>query len=146
MLADIARFFAENSVGPDQDSLVPQGVFDAPTSHSDVVPTLLALLGDDHPPSLYADGVSMFEAPHGRFVVSTVGWEPEYAAIGDDLKVTMYAGLGTSRITDPDDQPLPDGPARMAASAGKILRALRGETQDATQPRSATSPASAVAP
>jgi hypothetical protein len=109
---------------------VPQGVFEAPTSHADVVPTLLALLGDRHAPSLYADGLSMFAAPRDRFVVSTVGWEPHYAAIGADLKVTMYAGLGTARITDPDDRPLPDGPARMAASAGRILKALRGEAQD----------------
>jgi membrane-anchored protein YejM (alkaline phosphatase superfamily) len=107
---------------------VPQGRFDAPTSHADVVPTLFALLGDRHPPSLYADGLSMFEAPRDRFVVSTVGWEPLYAAIGADLKVTMYAGLGTARITDPDDAPLPDGSARMAASAGRILKALRGES------------------
>jgi hypothetical protein len=64
-----------------------------------------------------------------------VGWEPRYAAIGADLKVTMYAGLGTAQITDPDDRPLPDGPARMAASAGRILKALRGEAQDAPQAR-----------
>jgi hypothetical protein len=122
---------------------VPKGVHAAPTSHTDVVPTLLALLGDDHPPSLYSDGISMFEAPPDRFVVSTVGWEPRYAAIGADLKVTMYAGLGTAQITDPDDQPLPDGPARMAASAGRILKALRGEaTLDVSPP---TAPAAAPA-
>ncbi|HEX9050697.1 MAG TPA: sulfatase-like hydrolase/transferase [Anaeromyxobacter sp.] len=112
---------------------VPTGVFDVPTSHSDVVPTLLALLGDDHAPSLYADGVSMFQAPPDRFVVSTVGWEPYYAATGKDLKVKMYAGLGTAEITDPEDRPIPDGPARMAASAGRILKALRGEAQDPAQ-------------
>jgi membrane-anchored protein YejM (alkaline phosphatase superfamily) len=111
---------------------VPAGRFDAPTSHADVVPTLLALLGDEHPPSLYADGQSMFTAPPERFVTSTVGWEPRYAVIGKDLKVTMYAGLGTADITDPFDQPLPDGPQRMARSAARILRALRGEAQDAT--------------
>ena len=122
---------------------VPQGVFDAPTSHADVVPTLLGLLGDRHPPSLYADGLSMFSAPHDRFVVSTVGWEPQYAAIGESLKVTMYAGLGTARITDPDDRPLPDGPARMARSAGRILKALRGEAQEparAPEVRGASAP------
>jgi len=116
---------------------VPKGVFDVPTSHSDVVPTLLALLGDDHPPSLYADGISMFHAPPDRFVVSTVGWEPYYAATGKDLKVKMYAGLGTAEITDPEDRPIPDGPARMAASAGRILKALRGEAQDPAQPQPA---------
>jgi hypothetical protein len=74
----------------------------------------------------------MFHAPPDRFVVSTVGWEPHYAATGYDLKITMYAGLGTAQITDPEDQPIPDGPARLAAAAGRILKALRGETAEAT--------------
>jgi len=112
---------------------VPKGVFDNPTSHVDAVPTLLALLGDTHPPSLHSDGMSMFASPPDRFVTSTVGWEPRYAVIGKDLKVTMYAGLGAAEITDPFDRPLPDGPARMARNAGKILRALRGEAQDGVQ-------------
>jgi uncharacterized protein len=75
----------------------------------------------------------MFGAPADRFVTSTVGWEPQYAVIGKDLKVTMYAGLGTAAITDPEDRPLPDGPARMARSAGRIMRALRGEAQEPVQ-------------
>jgi membrane-anchored protein YejM (alkaline phosphatase superfamily) len=124
---------------------VPRGRFDAPTSHADVVPTLLALLGDDHPPSLYADGISMFTAPQDRFVTATVGWEPRYAVIGKDLKVMMYAGLGTASITDPFDRPIPDGPAQMARNAGRILRALRGEAQDGTQ-ASAAAPAPAARP
>jgi uncharacterized protein len=119
---------------------VPRGRFDAPTSHADVVPTLFALLGDGHPSSLYADGVSMFQAPRDRFVVATVGWEPLYAAIGADLKVTMYAGLGTAKITDPDDGPVENGTARMAAAAGRILKALRGETAEATAARAAAGP------
>jgi membrane-anchored protein YejM (alkaline phosphatase superfamily) len=122
---------------------VPKGRFDAPTSHADVVPTLLALLGDDHAPSLYADGVSMFAAPPDRFVTSTVGWEPRYAVVGKDLKIMMYAGLGTASITDPFDRPLADGPAQMARNAGKIMRALRGEAQDGTQASAAT-PAAAT--
>jgi membrane-anchored protein YejM (alkaline phosphatase superfamily) len=113
---------------------VPKGVHDEPTSHSDVVPTLLSLLGDTHPSSLYADGMSMFDAPDDRFVCSTVGWEPHYAVIGKDLKVVMYAGLGTAAITDPEDRPIPDGPIRMAKAAGRIMRALRGEGPETTQP------------
>jgi membrane-anchored protein YejM (alkaline phosphatase superfamily) len=112
---------------------VPKGRFDAPTSHADVVPTLLSLLGDEHPPSLYADGQSMFAAPQDRFVTSTVGWEPRYTVVGKDLKVMMYAGLGAASITDPFDRPLPDGPEQMARNAAKILRALRGEAQDASR-------------
>lgn len=103
---------------------VPAGIHDAPTGHVDVVPTLLKLLGDGHDPSLYSDGMSMFESPEDRFVLTTVGWEPHYAVIGKHLKVTMYAGVGGARITDPEDRDLPDGAARFAADAGKILKAL----------------------
>ena len=121
---------------------VPRGVFDAPTSHVDAAPTLFSLLGDGHPPALYSDGMSMFDSPQDRFVVATVGWEPRYAVIGKDLKVRMYAGLGSAEITDPSDRPLPDGPERMAANAGKILRALRGDSQPAATPQqSALAPA-----
>ena len=55
----------------------------------------------------------MFEAPDDRFVLSTVGWEPRYAVVGKDLKVTVYAGLaGFYVITDPGHEPagLPSGP------------------------------------
>ncbi|HSD21140.1 MAG TPA: sulfatase-like hydrolase/transferase [Anaeromyxobacter sp.] len=106
---------------------IPPGVHDAPTSHVDFVPTLFSLLGDTHPPSLHSDGVSAFESPDDRFVLSAVGWEPRYALVGKDLKVTVYAGLAGAQVTDPEDRPLPDGSARLAANAGKILRAMRGE-------------------
>ncbi|MGC4000021.1 MAG: sulfatase-like hydrolase/transferase [Anaeromyxobacter sp.] len=108
---------------------VPKGVYDAPTSHVDIAPTLLGLLGDTHPPSLYSDGRVAFTAPADRFVVATVGWEPQYAVIGKDLKVMMYAGIGSTSVTDPDDKPLPDGQVRMAAQVGRIMRALRGEPE-----------------
>jgi len=104
---------------------VPVGRYDAPTSHADVVPTLLRLLGDGHPPERYSDGMSMFEAPKDRFVLSSLGWEPRYAAIGHDLKVSFYgmdAGMGGVTITDPFDRPLPDAEARFSASAPRILR------------------------
>ncbi|HSN89617.1 MAG TPA: sulfatase-like hydrolase/transferase [Anaeromyxobacteraceae bacterium] len=106
---------------------VPRGRFDVPTSHADLVPTIFALLGDRTPPALHSDGLSVFEAPEDRFVVATVGWEPRYAVIGKDLKVNVYAGLAGAAVTDPDDRPLPDGDARLAGSAARILRALRGE-------------------
>jgi hypothetical protein len=104
---------------------VPVGRRDVPTSHADVVPTLLGLLGDQHPPALYSDGMSMFDAPADRFVLSSLGWEPRYAAIGHDLKVSFYgmdAGMGGVTITDPFDRPLPDGEARFSSSAPRILR------------------------
>ena len=128
---------------------VPKGVFDTPTSHADVVPTLFSLLGDHHPPSRYADGEPMFTASPDRFVVTTVGWEPLYAAIGRELKVKMYAGLGAASVTDPDDRPLPDGAARLARNANRIMRAMRGEPEPAAPgpaPLSPGEPPRAAAP
>jgi hypothetical protein len=107
---------------------VPPGVFEAPTSSTDVVPTLLSLLGDAHPPAAYSDGISMFDAALDRFVVSTVGWEPRYAVIGREVKVQMYAGIG-AQVTDPDDRPLPDASDQLVRHAGKMVRALRGEAE-----------------
>jgi membrane-anchored protein YejM (alkaline phosphatase superfamily) len=106
---------------------VPRGRFDAPTSHVDVVPTLLAVLGDTHDPKSYADGISAFTATRDRFVLSTVGWEPRYAAIGWDTKV-LFSPLDVSfrrvELTDPFDRPVPDASARFARAAPAILRML----------------------
>jgi hypothetical protein len=66
----------------------------------------------------------MVEAPADRFILTTVGWEPHYAVSGKDLKVTMYAGFGDAHVTGPEDQEIPDAQQRLAASAGKILKAL----------------------
>jgi membrane-anchored protein YejM (alkaline phosphatase superfamily) len=118
---------------------VPRGRRDVPTSHVDIVPTLFRLLGDEHPPALYSDGLSMFEVPEDRFVLATVGWEPRFAAIGKDLKVSFFgmdAGFGGVSITDPDDRPLPDGEERFAARAGSILR-LFGRDGRAAAPAAA---------
>jgi membrane-anchored protein YejM (alkaline phosphatase superfamily) len=104
---------------------VPVGRRDAPTSHADVVPTLFALLGDRHPPERYTDGLSMFDAPQDRFVLASLGWEPRYAAIGKDLKISFYgmdAGMGGVTITDPFDRPLPDGARQFSIAAPRILR------------------------
>jgi hypothetical protein len=123
---------------------VPVGRRDAPTSHADVVPTLLRLLGDTHPPERYSDGVDMFTAPQDRFVLASLGWEPRYAAIGKDLKVSFYgmdAGLGGVTITDPFDRPLPDAEARFSAAAPRILRVF-GKAAGPAAP----APAAVIAP
>jgi membrane-anchored protein YejM (alkaline phosphatase superfamily) len=106
---------------------VPRGRFEGVTSHIDLVPTLFALLGDRHEPQVYADGIPMYDAPAGRFVLATVGWEPRWCAVGTDLKASFYgldAGFGGVTVTDPQDRPLPDGDARFAARAADILRAF----------------------
>jgi membrane-anchored protein YejM (alkaline phosphatase superfamily) len=112
----------------------PPAVRGEVTSHIDVVPTILDMLGDTHPPSSYADGVSMFAAPARRFVLATVGWEPRHAVIGRDLKATFFAydaAMGGAAITDPFDRPLADSEARFAAASGHIVRAFRDPRPDA---------------
>ena len=106
---------------------VPAGVVENPTSHVDLVPTLFRLLGDGHPPARYSDGIDAFSAPPGRFVVSTVGWEPRFAVIGRDLKVrfdALDAGLGAALLTDPGDRPLRHAQARFDAERPAVLEAL----------------------
>src|SRR5512138_671904 len=122
---------------------VPVGRSEAPTSHADVVPTILRLLGDDHPPERYSDGVSMFDAPQDRFVLASLGWEPRYAAIGKDLKVSFYgmdAGMGGVTISDPFDRPLPDGEARFSALAPRILRVFGRSAAAVAAPAGGGSP------
>jgi len=109
---------------------VPRGRVSRVTSHIDLVPTLFALLGDTHEPQSYADGISMFAVPEGRFVLATVGWEPRFCAVGADLKATFFgsdAGFGGVQVTDPEDRPLADGDARFAARSADILRAFSRE-------------------
>lgn len=105
---------------------VPRGRFDAPTSHTDLVPTLFQLLGDANAPDRYSDGVPLYAAPKDRFVLATVGWEPTYAAVGHDVKVRFAAldGFGRVQITDPKDVLLPDGAARFPLIAPKILKMM----------------------
>lgn len=111
------------------DENMPPGVHEGVTGHVDLVPTIFSLLGDDHDPSLYADGLPVHHAPPGRYALATVGWEPRFAVIGEDLKVRFYsldAGLGSVQVTDPEDRELPDGRARFGASGPKLLQRLRG--------------------
>jgi len=108
---------------------VPIGEVPYVTSSVDIVPTIFSLLGDTLPPARYSDGMSLFAGPSDRFVLTSVGWEPKFAVIGRDIKAafsTYDAGLGSVRITDPWDRPLPDGDVRFATEAPSILRAFAG--------------------
>ncbi|HEY2806897.1 MAG TPA: sulfatase-like hydrolase/transferase, partial [Gemmatimonadales bacterium] len=109
------------------DSVKPE-VVTGVTSHVDIVPTLFHLLGDRHAPSQYSDGAILTAPPAGRFVVSTAGWVPRYAVVGDSLKAQFFgldAGLGTVTLTGPNDQPLPNAAALLRTEGPRILRALR---------------------
>ncbi|MFP2929337.1 sulfatase-like hydrolase/transferase, partial [Pyxidicoccus sp. 3LG] len=123
------------------DERLPPGEVDAVTGHIDLVATLFDLLGDTHDPALLGDGIPMSRPDPERYLLTTIGWEPRYALISQKLKVRFGAGLPGTEITDLQDRPLPDGQARFAAEAPRILRRLRG---DAESPAPAT--ASPAAP
>src|SRR5262249_51496259 len=109
------------------DSVRPQ-VVSSVTSHVDIVPTLFHLLGDTHDPASYSDGAIITAPPPGRFVVSTAGWVPRFAVVGDSLKAQFFgldAGLGTVTLTGPADQQLPNASALLRLEGPRILRALR---------------------
>ena len=110
------------------DDSVPPATITGVTSHVDIVPTIFHLLGDTHDPAAYSDGAVMTHPPQGRFVVSTAGWIPRFAVVGDSLKAQFFsldAGLGTVTLTGPADQPLPNAGALLRSEGPRILRALR---------------------
>ncbi len=110
------------------DDSVPAGPVSGVTSHVDIVPTLFHLLGDRHDPATYSDGAPMTSPPAGRFVVSTAGWIPRFAVIGDSLKAQFFsldAGLGGVTVTGPADQPLANASELLRQNGTAILRALR---------------------
>lgn len=109
------------------DEGLPTGHRDAPTGHIDVLPTILARLGDTHDPALYSSGVPMMDAAPNRFLLTTVGWEPRMALIGQDLKIRFFgqdAGFGSLNITDPKDRPIDDAEARFRREYRDVLRSL----------------------
>lgn len=109
------------------EGLTP-GVYESPTGHIDVLPTLFDRLGAGIAPEQYCAGVPVTAAPADRYLLVTVGWEPRLALVGQELKVRFFGqdmGFGGLSITDPSDRPLPDADARFAAEYPNILRSLK---------------------
>lgn len=120
------------------DEQLPVGQVDAVTGHIDVMATLFDLLGDTHSPAMLGDGIPMTQPDPQRYLLTTVGWEARYALIGQELKVHFGAGRPGTLITDLSDRPLTDGKERLAAEAPRILRRLRGTSEDTMLPGTAT--------
>ncbi|HEY0838960.1 MAG TPA: sulfatase-like hydrolase/transferase, partial [Vulgatibacter sp.] len=115
-----------------KDETVAAGRVGAPTGHVDLLPTLFTLLGDGHDPALYSDGEPMQRASPDRYVLAMEAWARKFALVGREMKVTFHEGGASPkgvRVTDPFDRPLPDGEARFAAEAPRLLRRLRGQVQ-----------------
>ena len=137
---------------------VPRGRFSSPTSHTDLVPSLLpAARRHERAATATRTASPLWASPKDRFVLATVGWEPTYAAIGPDVKVRFAAldGFGRVQITDPKDVPAPrrrravpadraedppddgEGPGE---GGGEVAAGRRGYAPDPAAPARAPAP------
>ncbi|EKF76149.1 hypothetical protein A11A3_01605 [Alcanivorax hongdengensis A-11-3] len=102
-------------------------VVNAPTSHLDIVPTLMPLLGVTNPPSDYSvDAVSLLKPTADRYRV--IGSWNALGYIGKDYKVSMpmnLAGTGYMAVTGADDQPVADSGAVMVREKDDLAQLLK---------------------
>ncbi|MDF1822728.1 MAG: sulfatase-like hydrolase/transferase [Alcanivoracaceae bacterium] len=93
-------------------------VHTGPTSHLDLVPTLMPLLGVENPPQDYALGQNLFNPDPDRYRLCA-SWDA-LAYVGPQYTVAMplsAGGLSEMAVLDHDDTPVAD--------AGLITRALQ---------------------
>ena len=126
--------WGHNSAFHDQQVRVPlvlagpgitPAVVDLPTSHLDVAPTLLGLLGVTNDPADYAVGVPLDQARPGRYRLAA-SWDA-VAYLGPDYKVAMpmnAGGLGEMTVSRAGDQPVSDADAVMLKVRDALTRVL----------------------
>ena len=105
---------------------VPGGVVATPTSHLDVAPTLLALLGVTNPPADYAVGLPLDQAPPDRYRLAA-SWDA-VAYLGPRYKVAMpmnAGGLGEMAVAGSSDEPVADRDAVMVRVRDRLVAVLR---------------------
>lgn len=94
---------------------VAPAVVEAPTSHLDIVPTLMPMLGVTNPVSDYASGVSLLSPDASRYRL-VASWDA-LGYIGPDYKVALPlqpGGVFEMGVVDRLDQPVADPDAVMA--------------------------------
>ncbi len=106
---------------------VPPAVVDRLTSHLDVAPTVLALLGVTNPPEDYSLGFDLFsDARRDHVVVG--GWE-DLAILDGEVKAIFSTSLKSlrrnARLTTIDDREIPDADPLFEVRAPLFSRALR---------------------
>ncbi|WP_341645329.1 sulfatase-like hydrolase/transferase [Thauera sp. SDU_THAU2] len=97
---------------------------DARTSHADLLPTILPLLGVTNPPSDYAIGHSLFD-PQPNRVLLAGDWD-RLAFLGEDYKLVLPFGSGSFtaiQVSGADDRTLADESAVLRAT----LPTVQGE-------------------
>lgn len=110
-------FWGHNSTFVDQQVRTPlvlwipgqqPRVYDAMTSHMDIVPTIMPLLGVENAKEDYSEGYSLLtDAPRTYTYVSD--WN-RITYVDNEVKITQpvnIGGLSTDRLTAANDQPLP---------------------------------------
>lgn len=101
-------------------------VVNDPTSHLDIVPTLMPLLGVTNPPSDYSvDAVSLLTPTKDRFRV--IGSWNALGFVGNKYKISMpmnLAGMGYMEVTDANDAPVADPDAVIAQEKPKLMQLL----------------------
>jgi membrane-anchored protein YejM (alkaline phosphatase superfamily) len=107
---------------------VPHRVISTLTSHVDVVPTMLGLLGYTTPPERYSHGRSLLDTPGHAFVVSS-GWD-ECAIIDGEHMIVLSlepCGMGGYEVRSGGDYRIvPDERAVFRRKQGEIGAAMRG--------------------
>lgn len=102
-------------------------VVNAPTSHLDVVPTLMPLLGVTNPPGDYSvDGISLLHPTDERYRV--IGSWSALGYVGKDYKISMpmdLAGMGYMNVTTANDGPVADGDQVVAKEKGNLAQLLK---------------------
>jgi membrane-anchored protein YejM (alkaline phosphatase superfamily) len=104
---------------------VPAGVETGMTSHLDLAPTLLRLVGAENPPSDFSLGRDLVEGPRREQTV--VSGFDDVAVIDDRWKVVhAFHGAGSlrERATTADDRPVEDDPAVAARRAAQTRELL----------------------
>ena len=98
-----------------------------PTSHMDVMPTLLPLLGVTNPASDYAIGTSLFAEHRDQPYRLVASWDA-LAYVGGDYKVAMplkAGGLSEMTISTADDQAPADEAAVLSQLSGALASVLK---------------------
>lgn len=105
---------------------VSPAVIDAPTSHLDLVPTVMSLLGVTNPVSDYSVGVNLLEPIPERYRL-VASWDA-LGYVGHDYKVAMplaAGGFAEMAVSTQDDGPVEDESAVMASLQSEMADVLR---------------------
>ncbi len=97
------------------------------TSHADLLPTLLPLLGVQNPSQDYGIGVSLFELPPHRMLIAG-DWD-RLAFLGEDYKLVMPFSSGSftaMQVTGADDGALADTASVLRAKLPGIQAEMSG--------------------